>query len=111
MNNPKLDAVTRMLNAFPPTSDNFDLLLDTYEQQLADHSVEAVERAARRFLSGDVQGQNKRFAPTIPEFLDEVRDCQEYMDILNRPRLPKPVYRSNGMAPFEIKMAKAKAEH
>lgn len=111
MNNARLDAVTRMLNAFPPTSDNFDLLLDTYAQQLEGLSTEAVELAVRRYLSGDVPEQSRKYAPTVPEFIQEARRCQEVIGIQSRPKLPKPVYRSSGMAPFEIKMAKARAEH
>ena len=84
---PKLEAVTRMLNAFPPTTDDFNLLLDTYEQQLAAVSTEAVERSVRRFLAGEVDGQSKKFAPTIPEFMEEARDSQRYVDLLNQPRV------------------------
>lgn len=76
---PKMDEVARMLNAFPPTTDDFDLLLDTYGRQLAPVSTEAVERAVRRFLNGEVESQNKRFAPTMAEFMDEVRDSEEYL--------------------------------
>ena len=87
---PKLEAVTRMLNAFPPTTDDFNLLLDTYEQQLAAVSTEAVERSVRRFLAGEVDGQSKKFAPTIPEFMEEARDSQRYVDLLNQPRVAGP---------------------
>ncbi len=107
----KMQSVTRMLNAFPPTTDSFDLLLDTYRQRLADQSDEAVERAVGRFLSGDVPGQQKRFAPSMPEFIEEVRRCQEVIDIIARPRLPAPKYRPGPLAPFEMKRQKAFAEN
>jgi hypothetical protein len=90
------------------------LLLDTYEQQLAVVSTEAVERAVRRFLAGDVEGQSKRFAPTMAEFMSEARDGEEYLAILNRPpaaiALP---YRGDpdNLAPFEKRIAKSKASH
>jgi hypothetical protein len=110
---PKLEAITRMLNAFPPTSDNYDLLLDTYEQQLAEVSTEAAERAVRRFLAGDVEGQSKRFAPTIAEFMTEARDCEHYLGILNRapPSIALPKWRGDGQAPFEKLIDKTKASH
>lgn len=114
---PKLEAVTRMLNAFPPTSDDFSLLLDTYEQQLAEVSTEAVERAVRRFLDGEVDGQNKKFAPTMPEFMGEARDCQRYVDLLNQARVaPRIAYQpmpdpSGHLPPFLRLKAKKEAEY
>lgn len=107
----KMQPVTRMLNGFPSTTDSFDLLLDTYRRQLADLSAEAVERAANRFLAGDVPGQQKRFAPTVPEFVEDARRCQDVLDMQARPRLAPPVYRRGPLAPFEIKMEKARAEN
>jgi hypothetical protein len=82
---------------------------------LAVVSTEAVERAVRRFLAGDVEGQSKRFAPTIPEFMEEANDCEEYLGILNRAAVPArvslPKWQSDGKAPFERLIAKAKASH
>lgn len=78
-------------------------------------STEAVERAVRRFLDGDVEGQSKRFAPTIPQFMEEAKDCEEYLGILRRQPSPAltslPKWRGDGKAPFERHIAKAKAEH
>jgi hypothetical protein len=89
------------------------LLLDTYEQQLAGLSTEATERAARRYLAGDVPDQSMKFAPTVPEFVAEVRKCQSYLDSLALPRVTEARRDRVGprLAPFEIKIAKAKADH
>ena len=76
-----------------------------------DQSIEAVERAATRFLDGDVPGQQKRFAPTVPEFIEEVRRCQDVIDIQARPRIPASKYRPGPLAPFEVKRQKALAEN
>lgn len=87
------------------------MLTASFEERLTELSIEAVNRAVDRYRDGDVPGQNKRFPPTVPEFIEEVRRCQDVIDIIARPRLPAPKYRPGPLAPFEMKRQKAFAEN
>jgi hypothetical protein len=71
----------------------------------------AIVAAAERFASGTVPEQSKKFAPSGPEFLDEVRKQQEYIALRNRPRIAPPVYRSGPLAPFQIAQQKKLSEN
>lgn len=64
-----------------------------------------------RFISGDVQGQSKTFAPSIAEFVAEVRKRQEYIDLKAKPRLPGPRYFPGPLAPFQIRQQKRLSEN
>lgn len=111
MNQQAEDAITGMLNCFPQTSQDYQLLLATLERLLLGTDDLAIIAAAERFADGRVPEQSKKFAPSGPEFLDEVRKQQDYIALLSRPRLPPPVYRPGPLAPFEIKRQKAFAEN
>jgi hypothetical protein len=45
----------------------------TYDQALDGVSDLAIEKAALKFISGQVEGQNKTFAPSVAEFCSEAR--------------------------------------
>ncbi|WP_395449918.1 hypothetical protein ACHMW7_08970 [Aminobacter sp. UC22_36] len=62
-----------MLNSFPQTSGNPDLTMQTYEAVLSGVPSPAVVEAAQRFTTGEVLGQNKVFAPSVAEFVQEAR--------------------------------------
>lgn len=59
-----------------------------------DCSPEAIEDAARRFVSGQAQDHDGRFSPSSAQFAKEARYRQEIMDLkraaANRPKLPAP---------------------
>jgi hypothetical protein len=86
-------------------------LLLTYEQALTGVGDAAVDQACRRFISGDVPGQSKTFAPSIAEFVTEARQRQEYIDLKARPRLPAPRYFPGPLAPFQVRQEKRRAEN
>lgn len=111
MNQQAEDSIAQMLNCFPQTSQNYELLFATLDKLLAGQTDQAIIEAAERFASGDVKEQSKKFAPSAPEFVEEVRRRQEYIDIRNRPRLPAPEYRPGPLAPFQIKRQKELAEN
>ena len=111
MSSAKRNAITRLLESFPQTGGNYVVLTASFEERLTELSIEAVERAVCRFLDGDVPGQQKRFVPSVPEFVEEVRRCQDVIDMIARPRLPAPKYRPGPLAPFEMKRQKAFAEN
>jgi hypothetical protein len=104
-------ALTAMLNAFPQGSSNPDLTMRTFEAALADCEDEAIVKAASRYTTGDVPEQSLKFAPTIPEFVQQVRKCQEFIDLASRPRLPPPKYVPGKLAPFQVAQQKALAEN
>lgn len=85
--------------------------MGTYEAVLASATPEAVVDAAQRFTVGDVPDQSRKFAPSIAEFMQEVRRQEEYLEIRARPRLPAPVYRPGPLAPFQIAQNRARSEH
>ncbi len=66
-----------------------EVRLRTMESVLSGLSSEAIVDAARRFTSGDVQGQNLRFAPSIPEFVKEARRRQEAINISRLPKVER----------------------
>jgi len=66
----------------------------------------AVDEACRRFISGDVQGQSKTFAPSIAEFVTEARSRQELIDLKAKPQLPAPRYFPGPLAPFQVRQQK-----
>jgi hypothetical protein len=81
----------------------------TFEAVLRDASSEAVIRAANRFCAGEVKDQSLKFAPSVAEFSQEVKQCAEYLELLARPRLPPPPkYIPGPLAPFQIKTEQAR---
>lgn len=84
-------------------------------------SDDAVIRAAEKFAAGDVSGQSKTFAPSGPEFIAEVKFCQEILDLKARLALPapqpppssRPQRRNEApiISPFEIKRQKVLNEN
>lgn len=85
------------------------MLIASFEDRLTELSIEAIRRAVNRYLDGDVPQQSMKFAPTVPEFVQEVRKCQEVIDIEARPRLPAPKYTPGKLAPFQVAQQKTLA--
>jgi len=83
----------------------------TLDRLCAGLSDQAIIETADRFASGDVKDQSKKFPPTGPEFIEEVRRRQEYLDLKARPRLAPPTYTRGPLAPFEIGRQRALARH
>jgi hypothetical protein len=111
MNQQAEDAITGMFNCFPQTGQDYQILLATLEKLLLGADDLAIIQAAERFASGRVPDQSKKFAPSGPEFMDEVRRQHDYLALLARPRIAPPVYRSGPLAPFQIARQKAFAEN
>lgn len=111
MNQAAEDAITAMLNCFPQTSQNYDLLFETLGRLCESQTDQAIIRAAECFAAGDVPEQSMKFAPSGPEFVAEARKQQEYLEIKARPRLPAPTYRPGPLAPFQIRQQRILAEN
>lgn len=105
-------SITEMLNVFNQTSRDYEVFLVTLGRLCAGLTDQAIIEAAERFAAGDVKDQSKTFAPSGPEFVEEARRRQEFIDLRNRPRLPKPAPRfTDGPAPFQVRLAQARASH
>lgn len=111
MNHQAQLSITEMMNCFPQTNQNYEVLLGTLDRLCAGLSDQAIIEAAERFASGDVKDQSKKFAPSAPEFVEEARRRQEFLDIKARPRIAPPAYTRGPLAPFEIARQKALAKH
>lgn len=111
MDNAALMEITRMLNAFPVGNSDTDLTMETYELATQDFSSTAVIEAAQRFVLGQVKDQSLAYAPTVAEFMQEVRQRQEYIDLKAKPRLPAPRYFPGPLAPFQVRQEKRRAQY
>jgi hypothetical protein len=63
----------------------------TYDKALTGIEDRAIEEAAGRFISGDVKDQNRTFAPSVPEFVQEARRIHQILPYRGRPQLEAPV--------------------
>lgn len=79
-----------MLNSFPQGSNDPDVLVSTIERATANLSSRAIAETAKRFICGDVEGQSRTFAPSVPEFVQEARRMETLVPYMDRPRLPAP---------------------
>lgn len=107
MNRQAQSSITEMLNSFGQTTQNYEVFLVTLERLCAGLSDQAITEAADRFAAGDVKDQSKKFPPSGPEFIEEVRRRQEYLELKARPRIAPPKYVPGPLAPFEIARQKA----
>lgn len=57
---------------------------------LRDVSAAAVIEAAQRYTMGDVPGQNRTFAPSVAEFVQEARKVENIIPMRGRAALPAP---------------------
>lgn len=102
-------ALTAMLNSFPQGSGNPDLTMGTYEAVLSSVSSQAIVDAAQRFTAGDVPDQNRAFAPSVAEFVQQARKQDEYLAAKARPRIPYS--HTVERMPFMLRIEKKRAEY
>lgn len=107
MNRQAQSSITEMLNAFGQTSQNYEVFLVTLGRLCAGLTDQAIIETADRFASGDVPDQSKKYPPTGPEFVEEARKRQEFIELRSRPRIAPPAYVRGALAPFEISRQKA----
>lgn len=84
------------------------MLLESISRLCQGLSEQAIIEASQRFASGDVKDQSKRFAPSVPEFVEEARRRQEFLDLASRPKQEYISYTPGPLAPFEISREKAR---
>lgn len=108
MNQAAAKAIGRLFDAFPQSSGNPDLTLDTFDRILEGVPDEIIIDTVKRFLAGAVADQSLRFAPSIAEFSREARRIADMRSFAARPRLDPPKFPSTGKLPFEIAAEKAR---
>lgn len=83
-----------LLKAFP-MADREDMrgLIGTYVIAIDGYSLAAIQKSVTRFIRGEVEGHDPRFAPTPAQFSRDVRYRQDLMTPPEPPRqaLPAPI--------------------
>lgn len=113
MNRQAQSSITEMLNCFGQTSQNYEVFLATLGKLCAGLTDRAIIEAADRFAAGEVKDQSKKFPPSGPEFIEEARRRQEFIELRSRPRIEHrraPDFTA-GPAPFQVRAAQAKVAH
>lgn len=82
----------------------------TFEQALIGLGDPAIIEAAGRFITGDVQGQSKTFAPSVAEFVAEARRRQELIAAKGKEVKALTFFRGP-LAPFQVRQQKRLAEN
>lgn len=83
-----------------------------YELGCKEIEPQIIEEAALRFIHGDVERDEHKFAPSVPEFVRECRVRAEYAKL--RKALPAQVMqfpKSKFVQKFEAERAKDEADH
>lgn len=102
-------AISAMLNGFPQGSSDPDVLLRTYEAVLDGVEPTIIADTAKRFTSGEVEGQSATFAPSVAQFNQEARRLADIRSYRDRRALPSPNQRG-GTPPFIVAREKAKTK-
>jgi hypothetical protein len=111
MSQQTLVAIAAMLNAFPQSSGDVDVLVRTFDDAVRDIPDRAVSETARRYCRGEVAGQSTRFAPTVAEFTQEARKQAKFIENMARPRLPAPERPRHDTPPFMIQKERLRMKY
>jgi len=70
-----------MLAAFPSSQSNIGAnSAQVYVWSVDELSLEAVKRACRKFVRGEVLGRNNGFAPSAPELAEVAKHCEKEIE-------------------------------
>jgi len=79
-----------MLSGFPASGAiDVDLQIRAYLMAVEGIAQEAIARAARLFITGQVKDHNRDFAPSCAAFAEQCRYQQASIDAERRPRIEK----------------------
>ena len=81
-----MKAIIEMLDGFPTEAPE-GLLQQLYAES-AKFTESVIQETCQRFKTGRVEGQNKRFAPSVPEWVDEAVRVKGWQE---RPTEYKPI--------------------
>lgn len=84
--------------------------METYRAVLDGVSFRSIIETASRFTSGDVKNQNRTFAPSIAEFVQEARRIETMYSAIDRPREYKaiPVFTRN---PLTVRLERLRSDN
>lgn len=72
-----ITAIGMMLKAFPSSQSSItDDSARVYMFAVEDYSLDAIKRACRMFVRGEVKGRNNAFAPSAPELSDACKTAE-----------------------------------
>lgn len=75
-------AIGMMLKAFPSAQSNItDESARVYLFAVEDFSLDAIKRACRLFVRGEVKGRNSAFAPSAPELADACKVAEGQLKV------------------------------
>lgn len=75
-------AIGMMLKAFPSSQSNItDESARVYLFAIDDFSLDAIKRACRMFVRGEVKGRNNAFAPSAPELADACKTAEGQLKV------------------------------
>lgn len=75
-------AIGMMLKAFPSAQSNItDESARVYMFAVEDYSLDAIKRACRMFVRGEVKGRNNAFAPSAPELADACKTAEGQLKV------------------------------
>jgi len=101
-------SIATLMNAFPQGTQNVDLTMKTFETICADFPSQVVIDVAQRFSAGMVEGQSKRFAPSVAEFVSEVRRVNDMRIAISKKKSLSAPGQRFGPCPWEINVGKAR---
>lgn len=106
------EAIAAMLNCFPQTSQNYELLLASLDKLCAGLSDRAIIEAAERYAGGKVHNQSMTYAPSAPLIVQEATRRQNFIELSERPRLTsqRPT-RADPRPPFMVRQQQAWSKH
>lgn len=101
--------IAAMLSGFPSSSaTDPDMAIRAYILAIEDIAYEAIARAAKLFLRGEVQGHNKAFAPSCAEFAEQCRHQALCMEAERkagmRVKIEAPKDEVTPVAPWKLKL-------
>lgn len=80
------ETIIKMLAAFP--GERSDETIGLFLDLATEHPAEVVEETCQRFITAKIK-RNHSFAPSVPEFVDELRKIAEWQEAKNTK--PEPI--------------------
>jgi len=98
-----------MLSGFPASAAiDPDMAIRAYLMAVEGIAQEAIARAARLFITGQVKDQNRDFAPSCAAFAEQCRYQQASIDAERRPRIEaKPKVEGPRVAEWKLDLLNA----
>ena len=99
--------IAAMLSGFPASAGtDVDMQIRAYLMAVEGIAQEAIARAARLFITGQVKDHNRDFAPSCASFADQCRYQQSVIEAAARPPITAPEPKDQGppVSPRKMKL-------